>query len=206
MNATLYYIHDPMCSWCYGFVPTWKVIQEKLPSHINVEYVVGGLAPDSDQPMPDQTRQMIMGAWQRIEHMLGSKFNYDFWTKNTPRRSTYPACRAVLAARAQNHEMEMIAAIQKAYYQNALNPSDDDILIRLAHELSLDVDQFTSDLNSDEIERQLMDQIALSRKLSHRGFPSLVLETNGITHFIDHNYLSAEITLSKITSIESSNP
>lgn len=201
MNSTLYYIHDPMCAWCYGFIPTWKTIQENLPSNINIEYVVGGLAPDSDQPMPEETRQMIMNAWHRISAMLGTEFNFDFWTKNKPRRSTYPACRAVLAALAQNHEKEMITAIQQAYYQRALNPSDDDILIGLAGELSLDVNKFTYDLKSDEIERQLIDQIALSRKLSHRGFPSLVLEISGKYNFIDHDYIHPDITLSKINSL-----
>lgn len=201
MNSTLYYIHDPMCAWCYGFEPTWEKIQQQLPSNITVKYVVGGLAPDSDQPMPDETRQMIMGAWHRISEMLGTEFNFDFWIKNKPRRSTYPACRAVLAASAQNHEKEMINAIQQAYYQRALNPSDDHILIDLAKELSLDIDKFISDLNSDKIKNQLMDQISLSRKLSHRGFPSLVLETAGKYYFIDHDYKDAEIALSKIEMI-----
>lgn len=201
MNSTLYYIHDPMCAWCYGFIPTWEKIQQQLPSNIAVKYVVGGLAPDSNQPLPEETRQMIMGAWHRISEMLGTEFNFDFWTKNKPRRSTYPACRAVLAARAQNHEKEMINAIQQAYYQRALNPSDDEILIGLASELSLDTNKFISDLNSDKIKNQLMDQISLSRKLSHRGFPSLVLETAGKYYFIDHDYSNAEITLSKIIGL-----
>lgn len=201
MNSTLYYIHDPMCAWCYGFEPTWEKIQQQLPSNITVKYVVGGLAPDSDQPMPDETRQMIMGAWHRISEMLGTEFNFDFWTKNKPRRSTYPACRAVLAARAQNHEKEMINAIQQAYYQRALNPSDDHILIDLAKEISLDANKFITDLNSDRIKNQLMDQISLSRKLSHRGFPSLVLETAGKYYFIDHDYSNAETTLSKIIGL-----
>lgn len=201
MNSTLYYIHDPMCAWCYGFVDTWEEIQQQLPSNITVKYVVGGLAPDSNQPMPEETRQMIMGAWHRISEMLDTEFNFDFWTKNKPRRSTYPACRAVLAARAQNHEKEMINAIQQAYYQRALNPSDDHILIDLAKEISLDTNKFISDLNSDKIKNQLRDQISLSRKLSHRGFPSLVLETAGKYYFIDHDYKNAEITLSKIIGL-----
>jgi putative protein-disulfide isomerase len=144
---------------------------------------------------------MIIGAWHRISEMLGTEFNFDFWIKNKPRRSTYPACRAVLAARAQNHEKEMINAIQQAYYQRALNPSDDHVLIDLAKEISLDTNKFITDLNSDKIKNQLMDQISLSRKLSHSGFPSLVLETAGKYYFIDHDYSNAETTLSKIIGL-----
>jgi len=52
VNNTLYYIHDPMCSWCWAFKSTWHKVLKELPSHINVYYLLGGLAPDSDLPMP----------------------------------------------------------------------------------------------------------------------------------------------------------
>ena len=44
----LYYIHDPMCSWCWAFRPTLTKVLAELPAHIEVQYLVGGLAPDSD--------------------------------------------------------------------------------------------------------------------------------------------------------------
>ena len=61
-ESVLYYIHDPMCSWCWGFVLTWKAIQDGLPSNVMVDYVAGGLAPDDDQPMPQQQRIAIARA------------------------------------------------------------------------------------------------------------------------------------------------
>jgi len=208
MTSILYYIHDPMCSWCYGFTPTWNKIQGNLPSTLKVEYVVGGLAPDSDVPMPQETQQMVKGAWHRIQDMLGTEFNFSFWDKNTPRRATYPACRAVLAARTQKFEKQMITAIQHGYYLRALNPSDDDILIQLATELkneqteqAIDVDQFTLDLNSKETEQELARQISLSRRLSQRGFPSLVLEHNDALHFLEHDYQDPDVTLSRIDAL-----
>ena len=68
---------------------------------IEVVYLLGGLAPDSDLPMPEQMKLTIAGYWQTIQdRVLGTQFNYDFWTKCQPRRSTYPSCRAVLAAKA----------------------------------------------------------------------------------------------------------
>ena len=208
MTTTLYYIHDSMCSWCYGFAPTWNKIQEKLPSTITVEYVVGGLAPDSDQPMPEETQIMVRGAWERIQNMLGTEFNFSFWDNNTPRRSTYPACKAVLTAKMQNFEKEMIKAIQEAYYLRALNPSDDDVLIQIATELKnalpeqkIDIEKFSKDLNSDAINQDLENQILLSRKLNHRGFPSLVLVHNNTPHFIEHDYKDHTITLDKINAL-----
>ena len=30
-DAVLVYVHDPMCSWCYGFRPTWVGLRAILP-------------------------------------------------------------------------------------------------------------------------------------------------------------------------------
>lgn len=174
--TTLYYFHDPMCSWCWGFRPTWLKLQNSLPETVAVEYVLGGLAPDNDQAMPIRMQAMLKNTWQRIHDELGTEFNFDFWDNNTPRRSTYPACRAVIAANQQGKEQEMIHAIQQAYYLRALNPSDDAVLKQLAAELHLDETRFSHDLNSDESQQSLDRQTKLTKSWMIPGFPSLVLQ------------------------------
>ncbi|CAA0079674.1 Uncharacterised protein [Halioglobus japonicus] len=189
-ETTLYYVHDPMCSWCWGFNRSWHSLRKALPDTINVVNVVGGLAPDSDQPMPLEQQKTIAGYWKEIEKRTGAKFNFDFWQVCTPRRSTYPACRAVLAACEQNAEQAMIDAIQHAYYLRAMNPSDNSTLIALAGELKLDLQQFSHDLQSNEIEDELQKQFSLRRSLGVRSFPSLVLMTGDTVFPITVDYES----------------
>ncbi len=180
-KATLYYIHDPMCSWCWAFVPVWRKIRLKLPADITVKYLLGGLAPDNDSEMPLALQQQIQRYWRNIEQKVpGTQFNFDFWDECTPIRSTYPACRAVIAARKQHTraEAEMILAIQEAYYLHAQNPSLEETLLNLARQLKLDVKRFKQDLNSTHTQLQLESEIRLSRKLSGQGFPDLVLKTH----------------------------
>ena len=153
----LYYVHDPMCSWCWGFRPNWLKIRTALKNVVEIKYLLGGLAPDSDTPMPESMQRDIAGYWKKVQqHIPGTEFNFDFWERCSPRRSTYPACRAVVAARKQNPdiELDMIEAIQKAYYLNTQNPSDDETLIALAESLELDAKHFADDLNSSEIQQQ----------------------------------------------------
>lgn len=200
-KAILNYVYDPMCSWTWGFTPTWNEIKRRLPDDVEVRYVVGGLAPDTDQPMPDQKRQELQSSWRRIQSLMGTPFNFEFWTRCKPRRSTYPACRAVLAAEKQGKRDEMIFAIQRAYFLRALNPSDTETHLQLAAELGLDVEQFDKDLKSDEVQQELMRQIQLGLDLGHRGFPSLILEVNGKTQYFHHDYLDADYTLKKIEEI-----
>lgn len=204
MKAVLYYIHDPMCSWCWGYRPAWDALQLNLPQYIKIQYVAGGLAPDSDIPMPSEQQDMIKAHWHTIEKKLGTQFNYDFWKNNTPRRSTYNACRAVIAAHNQGYQVPMVEAIQRAYYLQALNPSNNDVLIGLAKQLScqkisdqptLDLARFTRDFTSQETQQTLHQQIQLARELTFQGFPSLVLECNGARQQIPVNYHNFEETL-----------
>lgn len=200
-KTILYYVHDPMCSWCWGFRPTWTAIQNRLPQDIEVRYVVGGLAPDNDQPMDAEMQEMLQGAWRKIEGMLGTSFNFEFWTRCQPRRSTYPSCRAVIAADRQDKGGEMLFAIQRAYFLRALNPSDTQTHRQLAQELGLDVAQFEADLKSAETEAELMRQIQLAQELTDHGFPSLVLEVDGKSQYFHHDYLDADVSLNKIEKI-----
>ena len=137
-----------MCSWCWAFRLSLNTLIEELPKEINIIRLLGGLAPDSDLPMPENTREYVLQNWRAIEKQVPeTKFNYDFWEKCKPRRSTYPACRAVIAARKQKDVFDtaMTLAIQEAYYLEARNPSDYETLINLAEEIGADKNKFSKD-------------------------------------------------------------
>lgn len=206
-GVELLYISDPMCSWCWGFSRVFQTLIENLPKQIKVKRFVGGLAPDSDEPMPEATKLMVQQAWQRIQQNIpGTEFNYDFWEKCQPRRSTYPACRAVIAAREQGIEFDekMTRAIQQAYYLNASNPSDDAVLIRCAESIEVDVDRFKRDYFSDEINSKLLQEIAYCRSIGADSFPNLIFKMNQRHRSIALNYTDADVMLSQIVKVLSS--
>jgi len=195
MNATLYYIHDPMCSWCWGFEAARRQLFDRLPQNLHVRRLLGGLAADTDQPMAEEMRAYIQHAWHEIEQKIaGVHFNFDFWRACQPRRATWPACRAVIAARRQGEEYDekMTAAIQTAYYRQARNPSDDVTLIELADDLGLNHTDFTAALNSDEIQRELLSEMELATELAARSFPSLLLKMESSVRTIPINYTQSD--------------
>ncbi|VAW62907.1 Thioredoxin [hydrothermal vent metagenome] len=201
--STLYYVHDPMCSWCWGFKPVLEELIHHLPDTLKLEYMMGGLAADSDTPMPDKMQRQIKSNWQSIQQSIaGIDFNYDFWTLCTPRRSTYPACRAVLAAkRLQGKYNEMNTAIQKAYYLQAKNPSDYNVLYELAEDIDINKEQFISSVHSDEIQEQLIQQIEFSRSVGAYSLPSLFIKAGNTVLPVVLDYNNADIILQHIDSI-----
>lgn len=201
MSKKLIYVHDPMCSWCFGFSKVYQQLTEQLPGNVALIRLLGGLAPDTDEIMPESTRQMVQQNWRRIEqHIPGVEFNYDFWTKCQPRRATYPACRAVIAAREQGNEYDisMTRQIQQAYYRQARNPSDNETLIELAGELGLDQERFSVQLVAEHTQQRLLDEIANTRAIGVSGFPSLVLQNDDGLQSVLVNYTDVNAVLEQI--------
>lgn len=200
-KSILYYVHDPMCSWCWAFVPVWETIKQNVPDDMEVRYLLGGLAPDSSEPMPRAMQVAISGYWKTImQRVPGTTFNFDFWKKCEPRRSTYPSCRAVIAARKQDASKEeaMIRAIQEGYYLRAMNPSNDNTLIELASALGLNPVLFEKDLNSPQTQHALLEEINMGQAIGTQGFPSLILKSATGYRFIALDYNDANVTLAQL--------
>ena len=164
-------------------------------------YVMGGLARDSEELMPTETRAYVQSAWREVESRTGARFNWAFWENCQPRRSTYPACRAVLAADAQNRGPAIFERIQRAYYLEARNPSDTTVLAELAADLGLDSARFAAALASPEIEAALQDQFHLRRRLQATAFPSLVLELRSSYRWISRGWEEHEAVLTRLEQL-----
>ena len=203
-NAVLYYVHDPMCSWCWGFKPVLEQLTQQLPADIQLEYLLGGLASDTDQPMPADMQQQIMATWKHIQQVIPcTEFNFDFWSECQPRRSTYMACRAIIAAeqQASGKGTAMLEAIQKAYYLQAKNPSDSSTLITLAEELGLEIASFEQQLNAEQTQLRLKQQIDFARRMGADSFPSLYLLHKQRYQAIVLDYNHVDLILEHINSV-----
>lgn len=145
---------------------------------------------------------MLQQTWQRIATIVpGTRFNFDFWTDCQPRRSTWQACRAVIAAKSQSPEFEpaMITAIQHAYYLHAQNPSNTDTLITLAGNIGCDLDRFKAEINSQNTQDMLLADMRFSHSIGVQGFPSLVLkDKNQLLHPVAVDYLNPRQMLDRV--------
>jgi putative protein-disulfide isomerase len=179
-------------------------IYRTLADQIILIELLGGLAPDTEQPMPTDMQQYLQQTWRTIQQRVpATRFNYDFWTKCKPLRSTYPACRAVIAARYQGEQYAglMTHRIQSAYYTEARNPSEHEVLVQLAAEIDLDVTLFRDAVTAESTQQQLLDEIAQSRRFNVDSFPSLLLDMGGSHWRVPVDYNDAEVVLGMIRQI-----
>ena len=169
----LLYVADPMCSWCYGFRRPLGAVRPELAPDVALRLVMGGLAPDDERPMDEATRAHVQRAWRAVERRTGARFDHSFWERHRPRRSTWPACRAVLAADGRGEEL--FEAIQRAYYLKARDPSDRGELIELAGELGLDRRAFEARIDAPDTRARLEADFRLRDALGVGAYPSLGL-------------------------------
>lgn len=199
----IYYVMDPMCSWCWAFSSVLDTIANRLVEEVPLRYIMGGLAADSHDPMPESMQHYLQQTWHTIAERTGTEFNFDFWQTCQPRRSTYPACRAVIAAgsQAEHQKVTMVQAIQRAYYLQARNPSDSTTLIEIADEIGLDQERFAIDLRSDGVKQQFREDLQRSHQFGVQGFPSMIVEQHEQLYWVTRGYTPAEAVLERLATL-----
>ena len=92
----------------------------------------------------------------------------------------------------------MTEAIQRAYYDQARNPSDTDTLISLADEIGLRTDLFELQLNDPATQNALMDEINFVRSLGISSYPSIAVLSDTTVLHIDIRYSEPDLMLNQI--------
>jgi putative protein-disulfide isomerase len=90
-----------------GFSPAWQELLSLLPSKRQSHSLPDGLTADSNRVIPLNLQQQTQAIWRDIQQNIpGTHFNFDFWKKCIPRRSTYPARKVVISIRLQVPDLE----------------------------------------------------------------------------------------------------
>ena len=95
----------------------------------------------------------------------------------------------------------MTHRIQQAYYTEAKNPSDNEVLIALANDIGIDVKQFSQDLTSAQTQQQLTQEITLTRQLGMSSFPSMCVKYGEQLFAVSLDYNNAENMLTQFKDI-----
>ena len=191
-ETVLHYIHDPLCGWCYGAASLVAAARAVLP----VQAHGGGMMAGRNRRRVDaQLRDYVMPHDHRIAQMTGQAFGEPYF--NGLLRDTHavfdsaPPTAAVLAVQALKGEaagLDMLAAIQRAHYQQGRRISDMATLVELAHTLGIEPAAFTGEMQRVEQE-ELANHIEASRELLNyvggRGFPTFVLQRGDTLEVLD---------------------
>ena len=190
MTATLHYLYDPLCGWCYGAAPLVKAAREV----VNVRAHGGGMMTGARrQAVTPQLRGYVMPHDARIAQLSGQPFGEAYFNgllqDITAVFDSEPPTAAILAAEAlAGCGLDLLAALQVAHYVDGRRIADRAVLIEVANSLGLAPAEFATALDRQsgaavkahfEGTRALMDQVGA------QGFPTFVLHIGGVMKSVD---------------------
>jgi putative protein-disulfide isomerase len=177
MAKEIIYVGDPMCSWCWGFSPVLKQIQQDYRKDAPLRLIVGGLHAFDTDPMNDQYKATIKHHWEQVAEASGQPFNYAFFEREGFVLDTEPACRATVVVRNMNPDvlLPFYERIHMGYYVEDTDTTKLETFVDYAEKEGLDGSVFAAAFEAEAIKQETMDDFAWCQKTGVTGFPTVVL-------------------------------
>lgn len=174
----LWYVADPMCSWCWGFSPVIEALRETWRDRLKIALVLGGLRPGTTTPMTAAARDEILHHWHQVHERTGQPFRFDGALPPGFIYDTEPASRAVVTVGGLDPSkiFAMFKAIQSAFYATGRDVTQTAALAELATGLGIDAAAFLAAFDSDAARARTQAHFTQARKAGARGFPTLILQ------------------------------
>ncbi len=174
----LIYFADPMCSWCYGFVPTITAVADYFDERLPIDLVMGGLRAGNTEPMGDKDKAYLRSAWTRVHEASGQPFNFDFLDRDADWvYDTEPACRAVVTMRglAPRIALRFKESISQAFYAENRDVTQGEVLADIAEDAGIARDVFLEAFGSDAARATTLRDFMTAQKIGVEGFPTLIV-------------------------------
>jgi len=182
-QAELFYVGDPMCSWCWGMSDELKKVQEFCTKEgIKFSVVLGGLRIGGGDAWNDEFKGFLRNEWQNIHDRTNQKFVYSLLDLKEFNYDTEPACLAVYVVKKILNEkddnssvaLQFFSKIQEKFYAKGQDPTKIEFYYDICKEFNIEVDEFQMYFNSKEMKKELKSDFALASNLGARGMPSLI--------------------------------
>jgi putative protein-disulfide isomerase len=201
-GKTLWYLADPMCSWCWGFSPVIDMIRKRYSDRLSMELLLGGLRPGTTLPMEPSQREEILNHWHAVHRKTEQPFLFEGAMPPGFIYDTEPPSRAIVSGSMINPDstLPLFKAIQSAFYLDQLDVTKTEVLTSLASAVGIDSHQFLALFESNEMRSQTLAQFNKSRGWGVHGFPTLILQDGQGYSQLSSGYVTLDELRPKIDS------
>lgn len=181
--ATLHYIFDPLCGWCYAAAPLVQAARA-VPGLTLALHGGGMMTGSNRRQITPEWRNYVLPHDRRIGQMTGQPFGDAYLNgllnDTTAIMDSEPPTTAILAAEAlAGKGLDMLHRVQSAHYVDGLRIADLPVLVSLAQELGLDGAAFETQyrlLAGGPTASHIAASRTLLAKAGGQGFPTFVLD------------------------------
>ena len=163
MPARVTYITDPACAASWGIEPMVRRLMAEFGTQLEFRFVMGGLRRDY-APGDGATQ---IADWLDQADRTRMPFDPLLW-RDSPLKSTYPACMAMKAAQEQKPAdggYAYLRALREGIFCFRRKLDTADALTELAIQQGLNGDRFKLDLNSNAVVEAFGNDLEIARDL-----------------------------------------
>ncbi|WP_137819126.1 DsbA family protein [Pseudomonas sp. 2FG] len=184
--ATLHYIYDPLCGWCYGAAPLAKAAGAVAGLRIAL-HGGGMLIGANRQSGNEHWRNHVLPHDRRIAALSGQPFGaayFDCLLRDSGAvfDSAAPTAATLAAEALGGSGLALLGRIQQAHYVEGRRVAEVAVLQELAAEFGLAPEAFRDELQrqgGEPLARHFADSRRLLQAIGGSGFPSFALERDG---------------------------
>ncbi len=182
-GATLHYIFDPMCGWCYAAAPLVDAARS-VPG-LQVAFHAGGMMTGANRrAITPQWRDYVMPHDLRITELTGQPFGRGYFEgllRDTGAvMDSEPPTTAILAAESlrTGGGLDMIHRLQQAHYVEGRRIADAGVLADMAVDIGFEAEAFKAAfarLSGEATAQHIAESRQLLQRAGGQGFPTFVL-------------------------------
>jgi putative protein-disulfide isomerase len=176
--TTLLYGFDPLCGWCYGFVPALRHLRAEMPD-LAIRPVMGGLVTGSRIGRYADMADYIRNASARMTQVTGMALAPAFFERilgnDSAIASSLIPCSAILHVRqvAPDRAADFATALILGHFSAGEDLNDPKVLGRAARQVGLELDFPPADPR--HVPQSLAAEFSAARALGINSYPTLIV-------------------------------
>jgi len=195
MNATLHFVYDPLCGWCYCAEPLINAANSV--EGLKIRMHGGGLWPEPTR-LPAESREYIRQMDERAARISGQPYGKPYLDGLLPDPTmtleSRPTTAAVLAAESlgEGLGLKMLRGIQHAHYERGLKVVEPAVLEQIAGEIGLDQRGFREAMTRVPVDEHITNSRRFMHQIGAGGFPAFVLEVGEQRFAVPHQRFASD--------------
>ncbi|UFU01341.1 DsbA family protein [Radiobacillus kanasensis] len=170
----VYVFVDPLCPECWSLEPSLKKLSIEYGRYFTIRPILSGQLTTLNKDKFDKP-QKLRDIWEKTASRTGMSCDGDLWLEN-PISFPWIASIAIKAAELQGLRAgrRFLRKIQECMFLEKMDISKEDVLMNVAKQVHLDVEEFKRDLYSTSSQKALQCDLKLTKEMEVEYIPTLV--------------------------------
>jgi len=197
----LYFMTDPICSWCWGTLPHIFRLREIYAERLSFSLKCAGLQVGSRKPLSEAHRKQLIGLWQEVAETTGQTFAFELPADTDFIYHSELACRAIQIARCElgKEPWQIFHDLQQAFYVDCENLGATATLHRLVGaSLKMSAADFEDQLHSDAIIEATRAEFTWCEDRAIQALPTVFLDLGKGPRLVAGGFATADMLIQEI--------